>query len=159
MAFLLPFFVLLFTYLALSGSIRLPNLIIGTLISISILALLRPRRPPVNWSRIPSAFLALTRYILLLIKNTIVSALQVSKIVFHPGLPIKPGIIKIPPECESELGQALGSFAISITPGELLIEMGKDGTLYVHTLDVEQTEQLALKSQELRQNLMKKIFD
>jgi len=155
----LPVLALLLTYLALSASVGVPNLIIGLMIAIGVLGLLRPKRLPVNWTRLPSAFAALLRFMIALIRNVIISGLQVTRIVLHPKLPIKPGIIAAPPECDNEIGRAIGAHAISLTPGELLIEMGEDGTMYIHSLDVVETERLVQKAQEQRRGLIKQIFD
>jgi multicomponent Na+:H+ antiporter subunit E len=89
----------------------------------------------------------------------IISGIQVVKIVMHPKLPINPGIIAFAPECHSEIGRALAAHAISLAPGELLIEMARDGTMYIHSLDVEASERLVKASQNVRRDLLKKIFD
>ena len=81
MQHLLPLLILLFTYLALSGSAQFSNIVLGTLIVTGIFLLLRPRRQPVNWTRIPSAFIALASYVGIVIYNTVVSGLQVARIV------------------------------------------------------------------------------
>ena len=156
---ILPFLVLLFTYLALSTSAGLPNLVLGTMIAIGILWLLRPQRLPVNWRRLPSAFLAMGRYVAALIRNVIRSGIHIAGIVLHPDLPIQSGIIAVPPECDSEVGRALGAHAISLPPGELFIEMDDDGTMYIHSLDVFETEKSVQAGQAYRRELMKRIFD
>ncbi len=155
----LPVLALLLTYLALSASVGIPNFVLGLIIAIGVLGLLRPKRLPVNWARLPSAFFALVKYLIALISNVILSGIQVTRIVLHPKLPIKSGIITVPPECDSEVGRAIGAHAISLPPGELLIEMKEDGTMYIHSLDVFETEQLVMEAQAQRSKLMKKIFD
>ncbi len=156
---ILPFALLLFTYLALSTSAGLLNLVLGSLIAMGILWLLRPRRLAANWRRLPSAFLSLGRYVTTLANNVIRSGIHISALVLHPDLPLKSGIIAVPPECDSELGRALGAHAISLPPGELFIEMDDDGTMYIHSLDVIETQRSVQSGQARRCQLMKQMFD
>jgi multicomponent Na+:H+ antiporter subunit E len=155
----LPVIALLFTYLALSASVGIPNVILGLLIALGALGLLRPKRLPVNWAGLPSAFSAMVKFMMALMRNVIASGIQVALIVLHPKLPIQSGIVAVPPESDSEIGQAIGAHAISLAPGELLIEMGEDGTMYIHSLDVFETERSVHKAQVHRQKLLNTIFD
>lgn len=72
------------------------------------------------------------------------------RIILHPKLPIKSGIIAIPSTSESELGRALSAHAISLPPGELFVEMDENGTMYIHSLDVDLTEKQAGAAQEVQ---------
>ena len=156
---ILPIAILLFTYLALSANLQLSNILLGCLIAVGVFFLLRPGRQPVNWSQIPSAFIALAVYVGIVIRNTIVSGIHVARIVIQPQMPLNSGIIAFPAECESDRGRAIGAHAISLAPGELLIEMDPDGTMYIHSLDVEGSRKLVEASQKRRRDLLQKIFD
>ena len=156
---ILPFVILMAIYLAFSANLELANILLGVLIVMGIITLLRPRRQPLNWSRIPGAFLALAAYLGILIKNVVLSGIQVTRIVLQPKMPLKAGITTFPPECTSDLGRAIGAHAISLAPGELLIEMDPDGTMYIHSLDVEASEKLVSASQARRRDLLKRVFD
>lgn len=156
---ILPMMILLFTYLALSTSLQLSNIVLGCLIAMGVFFLLRPSRQPVNWSRIPSAFMALSVFVGVVIRNTIVSGIHVARIVLRPRMPLNSGIITFPAECESDLGRAIGAHVITLAPGELLIEMTPDGVMYIHSLDVEESRKLVEASQKRRRDLLQKIFD
>jgi len=156
---ILPFLMLLFTYLALSTSASLLNLVFGALIATCILWLLRPQRLALNWRKLPSAFLSLGRYVAALARNVIRSGIHISGLVLHSDLPIQSGIVAVPPECDSEVGRALGAHAISLPPGELFIEMDDDGTMYIHSLDVFETQRSVQIGQANRCELLKKMFD
>ena len=82
-----------------------------------------------------------------------------ARIILHPKLPIQSGIVGIRAASESELGRALSAHAISLPPGELFVEMGEDGTLYIHSLDVDLTVKQAKASQEYQGDILKKMFD
>jgi len=159
MHYIIPFIIVLLTYLALSASVGIPNLISGLLIAAGIMSLLHPRRLLVNWKQLPFAFMALAIYIVTLIRQTVLNGISVARIIVHPDLPLQSGIVAIPAECESELGRALSAHAISLTPGELVVEMDQDGTMFIHSLNVSETEKHGLAEQKHRHGLMKKIFD
>ena len=55
----IPFIVLVFTYLALSANLQLSNLILGIVIAAGILILIRIPRGSVKWAKLPLAFAAL----------------------------------------------------------------------------------------------------
>lgn len=156
---IIPFIVLVFTYTALAGNAGIANLLLGSAIAAGVLNLLRPSRRAVKWGQIPGAFVALAVYIVTLARTVIASGIQIARVVIHPDLPIHSGIIAIDPECDSELGQALSAHAISLAPGELLIEMEKDGTMYIHSLDLPATERQTAASQRQRQRLLTQITD
>ena len=61
--------------------------------------------------------------------------------------------------CQSDLGRAINAHAISLPPGELFVEMGENGTMYIHSLDVYLTKKQAEASQKIQGDLLKKIFD
>lgn len=86
------------------------------------------------------------------------SGIQVARLVFSRRLALKPGIVAIPSDCRSELAQALSMHAISLTPGELVVEVGEDGAFYTHLLDVSRTGEQVASAQKLRQDLLRKIF-
>jgi len=159
MHIILPFIVLVFTYLALSASDEPANMVLGIAIALGILAALRPRRYRVNWRQVPTSLLAVLRYTLRLLFNMFRSGLQMTRIILDPKLPLKSGIVAIPSGCASEVSRALSAHAISLPPGELFIEMDRAGTMFIHTLDVETTLRQAGPSQEMQRELLKRIFE
>ena len=116
-----PFIILLFAYLSLSANLETANVVLGISVAIGILYLLRPHRRDIRWKRIPKAVVAIVFYLLTLLRDVTRSGIQMVRIVLHPDLPLRSGIIALPPECDSEVGRALGAHAISLPPGELLI--------------------------------------
>lgn len=149
---------LLLVYLELSSNFELSNVVVGLLIVSGILLLIRPRRRPMAWHRLPSAIVALIIYVVILAYDLIMSGIQVARIVLDPALPIQQGIVAIPSECESELGSALSAHAITLTPGELVIETDEQGVMYTHCLDATKSEQYVAEAQKMRRDLLEKIF-
>ena len=117
-------------YLALTANLEFSNLLLGLLIAIGLTLLIRPRRQRIELRRLPEAILAFGQYLLILIYDVIKSGLAVARILLDPALPVKPGIVAIPSGCKSELATALSAHAITLAPGEMVIEISKDGVMY-----------------------------
>jgi multicomponent Na+:H+ antiporter subunit E len=113
----------------------------------------------VAWRQAPQKGVALARYVLVLIYDLVVSGVQVTRIVLNPSLPIKPGIIAIPSNSRSEMASALNAHAITLTPGESVVEIGEDGVMYTHCLDAARSEEVVEQAQTLRVDLLEKIFE
>jgi multicomponent Na+:H+ antiporter subunit E len=64
----------------------------------------------------------------------------------------------IPSGCDSELATALSAHAITLAPGEMVVEIGEGGIMYTHTLDVTQAAEYVAEAQQLRRELLRKIF-
>jgi multicomponent Na+:H+ antiporter subunit E len=145
-------------YLALTSNLELSNLILGLLIATGLTLLLRPPRGTFELRRLPGALVALGRYLFVVFFDAIKSGLVAARLVLDPALPVKPGIIAIPSDCDSELATALSAHAITLAPGEMVVEIGKDGTMYAHALDATRAAEYVEEAQELRRELLRKIF-
>ncbi|GAB4495376.1 MAG: Na+/H+ antiporter subunit E [Anaerolineales bacterium] len=145
-------------YLALTNNLQVSNLIVGALLAGFINWLLHPQLPRMNWRRLPAALWAVARYIGILFYDLILSGIQTTRILLSPKMPIHPGIIAIPSGCQSELATALSAHAMTLTPGELVVEIGEDGVMYVHCLDVSHAEAYIAEAQTMRARLLQKIF-
>ena len=149
---------LLFVYLELSSNFELSNIIVGLMIVTGIVKLIRPRRLPTDLRHLPSSVFALMRYLVKLVYDVIASGIQVARIVMDPALPIKPGIVSISSECESEMGTALSAHAITLAPGEMVVEMDEKGVMYTSCLDTTNSEKYIEDAQKIRKDLLQKIF-
>jgi multicomponent Na+:H+ antiporter subunit E len=145
-------------YLALTANLELANLVLGLLIAVGLTALLHPPRGRFELRRLPGALLALVRYLWVVTRDAIKSGLMAARLVLDPDLPVKPGIITIPSGCDSELATALSAHAITLAPGEMVVEIGESGMMYTHTLDVTQAAEYVAEAQQLRRDLLRKIF-
>jgi multicomponent Na+:H+ antiporter subunit E len=145
-------------YLALTANLELSNLILGLLIAAGLTRLLRPPRGSFELRRLPVALLALGRYLFVVALDAIKSGLVAARLVLDPALPVKPGIVAIPSGCDSELATALSAHAITLAPGEMVVEIGEGGVMYTHTLDATQAADYVAEAQSLRSDLLRKIF-
>jgi multicomponent Na+:H+ antiporter subunit E len=158
MYYLLMIVPLLFVYLELSSNFELSNIIVGLIIVPGIVKLIRPRRLPADWRRLPSSVFALVRYLVKLVYDVTASGIQVARIVLDPALPIKPGIVSIPSDCESEMATALSAHAITLAPGEMVVEIDEKGVMYTSCLDTTNSEKYVEDAQKIRKDLLQKIF-
>lgn len=154
-----PILLLTLVYLALTANLELVNIFAGLIIAVVVVLLIHPDPHRVGWRQAPRATLTLGRYILVLVYDLVVSGVQVARIVLDPALPIKPGIIAIPSRCRSEMASALNAHAITLTPGEAVVEMSEDGVMYTHCLNADQSEEVVEQAQNMRVDLLEKIFE
>lgn len=158
MYYLRTIFLLSIAYIALVPNFEILNILAGVLIATIVVLLIRPQPHPLRWRNLPSTIVALIRYIFVLAYDLIVSGIQVARIVLNPCQSLRPGIITIPSKTKSEVAQALNAHAITLTPGEIVVEMDEDGTMYTHCLNVTDSEQLVDDAQEMRAELLEKIL-
>jgi multicomponent Na+:H+ antiporter subunit E len=145
-------------YLALTANLEFGNLVLGLLIATGLTALMRPPRGAIDLRRLPAGLVALGRYLFVVILNAIKSGLIVARLVLDPVLPVKQGIIAIPSGCDSELATALSAHAITLAPGEMVVEIGEDGVMYTHALDATYAAEYVAGAQQLRRELLRRIF-
>jgi multicomponent Na+:H+ antiporter subunit E len=156
----LPFVLFVTTiYLFLTSNLEWLNILFGVLIAIGTTLLLKPQVKPFSWRKIPVAIWAIIQYMAVLVYDIFQGGLMVAKLALSPKLDIKPAIISIPSGCETELAKALSAHAISISPGELVIEIDEDGVMYTHVLDVTKSVEYREQAQRLRRELLRKIFE
>ena len=145
-------------YLALSENLEWSNLLLGLLIAVGLTALMRPQRGRLPLRRLPVALLALMRYLFVVARDALKSGLIAARLVLDPALPVEPGIVAIPSGCDSELATALSAHAITLAPGEMVVEIGEDGVMYTHALDATHASEYVAEAQHMRRELLRKIF-
>jgi multicomponent Na+:H+ antiporter subunit E len=60
--------------------------------------------------------------------------------VLHPKMPIRPGIVKIKTNLKTDSGITALANSITLTPGTLTVDVGDDGSMYIHWIYVRSTE-------------------
>jgi multicomponent Na+:H+ antiporter subunit E len=128
-------------YLGLTSDFGLPNLILGLLVALACVFLLRQRFHLPHWTHLARKPFDILVYFFYLGVDMIRSGVQVARIVFDPKLPIDPGIVAVCTYFSGEFGMALTAHAMTITPGEIVMEFAPDGTLFVHSLQLDQSPQ------------------
>lgn len=151
---------LFIVYLALTGNIHPANLAAGALVALGI-SLLRPNMnlPLMSLKRILQFLWVGMRYLFVVAGDVIRGGISTARIVLDPNLPLNPGIIAIPSGTQSELGTALSAHAITLSPGEMVVAIDDEGVMYTHCLNVENSEKMIAEAQELRKNLLSRMFE
>ncbi|HRJ56816.1 MAG TPA: Na+/H+ antiporter subunit E [Anaerolineales bacterium] len=152
--------VLFVIYLMLTGNGSLSNLVLGLIVA-AIISLLMPKNTPmlVRIDRLPRYLWAGLQYAVVVIWDVIRGGISTARIVLDPKLPLKPGIVAIPYGKKSELGSAFSAHAITLSPGELVIEIDSEGNMYTHALNVDETLAAAEAGQAKRTRLLDVMFD
>ena len=141
---------LLFAYLALTGNAHPGNIVLGGVVTLGVLALLPSPGARVAGRPWLASLWAYARFFAGLAVDIVKCGFQVALVVLRPSLPIRPGILAIRSGCRTAVGTALSAHAITVTPGEMVVEIGRDGTLYTHCLDVEASAKAADAEQAVR---------
>lgn len=145
-------------YLVLTGNFQLSNIVIGLLIATFIAWVLRIESRPMSLRSMPTAVWAVIKYAVVLTIDLVISGLQVARLVLTPKMPIEQGNIAIPTRCTSETAQALSAHAITLTPGEMVVEMGEKGVMFTHSLDATHAEGAISEAQHKRDQILIKIM-
>ncbi len=126
----------------MTGAFSGANLLLGVVFAIIAVALLRLQLTrPLEFRRI-GRILALA---LLFVRELIVSAVKVARVVVSPRLNelVKPAIIAFPLTVKSDVEITLLANLITLTPGTLSVDVSKDRKLlYVHVLSLDSREAL-----------------
>lgn len=160
------------TWMLLTGNISLESFGVGMLISFAVLMLLFSDEPTpsITLSQLPDRVVASVIYFLILCRDIYLSAMDVTKRVLDPKMPLNPGIIAVstqhtsitPPLGEVDITAdtvaAISAHGITITPGELVVDFEGSNVMYVHCLDVNASLQVAESNQAKRMKLIKRMM-
>ncbi len=108
----------------------------------------------------PVRWLYLVIYLFIFIWEMTKANFDVAYRVLHPGLLIKPGIVRVRTKIQSEMGRVILANSITLTPGTFTIDLKQD-TLHIHCLVVPATD-LAEATEKIVNRfepLLIKIFD
>ena len=135
------FAVLFAFWLILSGKLEIKYLLLGllsaALVTFITQDLMEPEASRRTTARGVTAGLKtiwrLGLYFAWLLREVIISNLQVAYIVLHPKLPINPGLLRFRTRLQSSVGHILLANSITLTPGTITVDL-VEGTYLVHAL-------------------------
>jgi multicomponent Na+:H+ antiporter subunit E len=123
---------------AVTGSFTLPNLVFGLVLGSLTLYLVREQRGPFRSAFRPGKVLSLA---LLFVKELILSAWRVARLVVSPRMELQPGIFAYPLKVDRDFEITLLANLITLTPGTLSVDVSDDKRLlYVHAIDCSDPE-------------------
>jgi multicomponent Na+:H+ antiporter subunit E len=156
-------------WMPLTANISVESFGVGFLLSFAILTVLfRTYEQPtkLNPRHLPDQLVAGVVYMLILFRDIYLSAVDVSKRVINPAMPLNPGIIAVNIQIEpqqladgsADAIAAISAHGITITPGELVVDFEGKQLMYVHCLDVTASLQVADSNQAKRMGFLRRIF-
>lgn len=125
--------VLALLWVALSGQWSLSGLALGWILAYGVLWLTHPHGAGTYFARVPR----ILRAILVFLWEIVLANLRVTYHVLAPLERMRPGIVGVPLDIESDAAITMLANAITLTPGTLSLDVSSDRrTLYVHGMRV-----------------------
>jgi multicomponent Na+:H+ antiporter subunit E len=135
------FFVVFAVWLLLSCGFDWPHLAVGAVVALGVALLTGDMfitRP--HMLKNPARYFWFALYVPMFVWECLKANLDVAFRVIHPGLPIRPGIVKVNTRLKSDTGLTFLANSITLTPGTLAVDIDKDkGVLYIHWINVKDT--------------------
>ena len=140
----------------LMGKVTVVNLTVGFALGYVALALLYPHDEEKNNSYFQKSILII-RFALFFTRELIVSSWRVAKDVVKPLPLMRPGVIGIPLDVETDLEITMLANVISLTPGTLSLDVSPDRkTLYIHAMYVVDPDDLR---REIKEGLERRLLE
>ncbi len=149
-------------WLLLSHSADWPHLVVGAAVGLGVTAIagdLFVTRPEKMRMARYGWFLL---YVPVFVWECFKANLDVAYRVLHPGLPIRPGIVKVRTRLNSDVGLTFLANSITLTPGTLCVDVDREqGVLYIHWIHVKDTDTEAATRTIVRrfENLLVRMFE
>ncbi len=125
--------VLLFSmWLVLTANFELANIFIGLGVSFSIALLYINLFKHKEFEFINPLWFGV--YILVLLKNLIISNIDIAKRTLRKDMKLAPAIVAVKTELKSDWKKLLLANSITLTPGTLTLDI-KEDTLYIHVIE------------------------
>lgn len=123
---------LFFMWLILTGNLQMANIFVGLGVSFSISLLYTKLFQKEKFETINPYWLAV--YILVLIKQLIISNIKIAIRILSPDMKLSPAIVGVKTELKSDWKKLLLANSVTLTPGTLTLDV-KDDMLYLHVIE------------------------
>ena len=143
------------------GEFSLGQVLLGLIFgSLFVLVTNAGRGRIVPLSELPERAAYLSVYLLVLIPYNIVrSNLDLAWRLIRPRPHIRPGIVRVRLAAVPETTLALVSHAITMAPGQMVVDYSEDGrTIYVHLIDVTNAEAEQVSFWRIYHNVLQRAF-
>jgi multicomponent Na+:H+ antiporter subunit E len=136
MRYITVFILSLIFWLLLTFKITVPNIIVGSVVSV-ISSAIFTRFFIVNVQKLiqPHRYFWFIVYLFVFLWECIKANFDVAYRVLHPAMPIRPGIVKVRTTLKSDLAKTLLANSITMTPGTISVDI-IDDYLYIHWIYV-----------------------
>ncbi len=135
--------ILFLFWVAVSGTLKWPQLVVGLAAAIFVtyfnrkLLITAAESPPLSFKTL----LWLAGYFALLLFDIVKANFQVAWIVLHPRMPIEPNLVPLEVDLERVAGRVLLANSITLTPGTLTI-LADEKKFLVHALTFKNGEDI-----------------
>jgi multicomponent Na+:H+ antiporter subunit E len=120
--------------MVLTSNVQFFNIIVGLGVSFSIALLYVKLFTHKAFEFISPVWFAVYLYVLL--KNLILSNIQISKRILRPDMKLSPAIVAVKTNLESDWKKLLLANSITLTPGTLTLDI-KDDILFIHVIEYD----------------------
>jgi len=125
--------ILLFAlWMVLTSNVQIFNIVVGLAVSFSIALLYTKLFMHKAFEFISPVWFMVYLYVLL--KNLILSNIQISKRILRPDMKLSPAIVAVKTNLESDWKKLLLANSITLTPGTLTLDI-KDDMLFIHVIE------------------------
>ncbi len=132
-------------WMALTGDFSAPNFALGFVLSSLVLWVNRPVRGSVPLLYYLRKSLLWAAFLLFFLRELVLASLRIAWDILTPRHRMRPAIVAIPLDLESDMEITSLANLITLTPGTLSLDISPDRkTLYIHAMyvtDVEKTRQ------------------
>ena len=123
---------LFFMWLIFSNNLQIANLFVGLGVSFGVALLYTKLFPTEKFDSINPYWLGV--YVLVLIKQLILSNLRIMKRVLSKDMKLSPAIVGVKTELTSDWKKLLLANSVTLTPGTLTLDV-KEDMLYIHVIE------------------------
>lgn len=147
-------------WVLISNRLSLESIVVGYVLGLAVVIAVRPATTQVRWRRLHVQIAAVIIFTAQLFRDIVLSSIDVARRVLSRDMRLQPGIIAVPTQDAQarEIVAALSADVITLTPGELVVEIEGTHTLFVHCLDVEASAAISDGVQAQRLRLLKQIM-
>jgi multicomponent Na+:H+ antiporter subunit E len=139
---------------AASAQMSLMNLAVGYFVGFAVLWFMHPIFGETKYFSKAGSLIRFSGY---LVKEIVRSNLRVAYDVATPTMYMRPGIVAVPLDAESEIEIAVMANLITLTPGTMSLGVSRDRKhLYVHSMFIEDPEEL---KQEIKRGIERPVLE
>jgi len=133
---IIEFLLILLLWFAFVWTLDIPNILAGLIIAFLVVWLFSDIFPlEIGKVLHPIRLFWLIVYLPVFTWHLVKSNLDVTYRVFHPEIPIRPGIVKVKTNLKSDIARTFLANSITLTPGTLTVDF-IDDNLYIHWINI-----------------------
>ena len=141
---------------AIMGDLSVVNLLVGFALGYVVLWFARRAERATYFSRVYRVL----RFAIHFVSELVVATLRVAVDVVTPQHLVKPAILAVTVDTESDAETTLLANTISLTPGTLVLDVSPDGkTLYVHVMYADDVEKVRNDIQQGFGRRVREVFE